>query len=59
VYTPPVVCSHIEDTECNNEDGRGPFGFETNSNHNARDQSKQRKEGATDAPLALKDKSKE
>lgn len=59
VYTPPVVYSHIEDTECNDEDGSGPLGLEANGNHDARDQTEQREDCAADAPLALNDKAKE
>ena len=53
VDTPPVVDEHVEDGEHNDKECRRPLGLEADSNHYARDQTNDRNEDTSDAPLAL------
>jgi hypothetical protein len=53
MYGPPVVGEHVEDTQYNDKEGRGPFGLEANSNHDARGQSNNRDKDTHDTPFTL------
>lgn len=59
MYAPPIVGKDIEDAQHNDQEGRGPLGFEANSNHDACGKTKQRDENAAYAPLSLNNEPKE
>lgn len=40
--TPPIIHSNVENTERDDKECCRPFGFEANSNHNARDEAEYR-----------------
>lgn len=59
VDRPPVVHGDIEDTEKDDEEGRGPLGLETNGDHDAGDKTDQGDESTADGPFALDDETNE
>jgi len=59
VDAPPVVGEHIEDAQNDNEEDSRPFGFETNSDHAAGGETKERNEHPCNAPCTLDDESEE
>jgi len=58
-YTPPVVGESIENTENDNEEGCGPFGFETDGHHGAGGKSEDGDEQPGNGPFTLNDESEE
>lgn len=56
---PPVVGKAVENAEHNNEEGGGPFGFETDCNHDASTQTKDRHEETGYCPFSLDDETEE
>ena len=49
---PPVVDEYVEDAEHDDEERRGPLGFEPYSDHSAGRETDQRYEDTSDAPFA-------
>jgi hypothetical protein len=59
VNAPPVVHKHVEEGEENNEEGGGPFGLETDCNHDASGKSDNGEHKASECPFSLKGDSNE
>jgi len=59
VNAPPIIGKYVEDGQQYNQEGCGPLGLETNSDHDAGGEAEQRHEDTTDAPRTLEDKANE
>ena len=59
VYTPPVVCKYIENTQYKDQEGGWPLGLETDSHHDTCSQANNANKHANKAPRSLKDKAQE
>ena len=59
VNTPPVVDEHVEGTESNDKECRGPLRLETDSDHDAGRETNDRDEQPGDAPLSTEDETDE
>lgn len=59
VHAPPIIRKDVENTEQDDEEGRGPFCFEANGYHRACCETEERHEYATYVPLSLDDEAEE
>jgi hypothetical protein len=59
VNTPPVVGEHVEDAEDDDKERGGPFGLETDGDHDASSEPKNGDKETCDAPLSLENESEE
>lgn len=55
----PVVDQHVKDAQKRHQEARRVLGLETNSDHDARAETDNRDEHASDGPVALEDKADE
>lgn len=59
MHAPPVVDEEVEDGEQENEEGSGPFGFESSYDHDGRSQAEEGDDCSDECKLAIKNKADE